>query len=397
MPEANRSPPPSSRVDDPTQLIGRTVNGKYEVLSILGEGGMGIVYKVRHLLLQNKNAFALKILHPRLCAQKDFQARFLREVEIAMELTHESIVQIRDFGLTEQNLLFYTMDFFPGESLKDVLEREGPLKPERAARITRQILLALAEAHKAGIIHRDLKPENLLIRKIDEGSEDVRILDFGIAKVLGGDQENENEKENLTGGNAIGTPKYMSPEQASCESIDHRSDLYSLGCILYEMLAGQPPFAGKTARTILVAHLTAPPPPFEQIKPGLQVPPRLERLVFQLLEKSRDDRPASAEAVIDILDGRASRRQPAAPPAASRRTSQPWILWTAAATVAACACAGLFLIPARNGGRAEAFTPPAVADPPAVQRLRCNVCGSVYPRGQKVGDMCHGEPLTETE
>ncbi len=377
---------PTLPFEDPRQLLGRIVNGKYEVLSILGEGGMGVVYKVRHLILQHKNTFALKILHPRLCAQVDFQTRFLREVEIAMELTHENIIQIRDFGLTEQNLLFYTMDFFSGESLKSLLERERVIAPTRVIRIAKQILLALSEAHKSGIIHRDLKPDNVLIERIDEQNDSVRILDFGIAKVLVGDSE--MEEKSLTQGSVIGTPRYMSPEQASGESIDARSDLYAFGCMLYEMLTGHPPFTGLTSRSILVAHLTVPPPPFEKLKTGLNIPLALEKLVFFLLSKSQENRPDSAEAVIDLLEGRKVSTPRAVETKPTQQKKPRWFL-PAGALAFTLLAFGIFTWPtSRRHGQAEATTE---------CKLRCNVCGAVYLKGAKVGGMCHGEPLLEQE
>ena len=405
-----KSPP--ATLEHASQLLGRIVNGKYEVLSILGEGGMGVVYKVRHLILQNKNTFALKILHPRLCAQADFQSRFLREVEIAMELTHENIIQIRDFGLTEQNLLFYTMDFFAGESLKSVLDRDKVVQPDRVIRVAKQILQALAEAHKSGIIHRDLKPDNLLVEKVDNDIDSVRILDFGIAKVLVGDTE--TEEKNLTQGNVIGTPKYMSPEQASGERVDGRSDLYSLGCILYEMLTGRPPFSGKTARSILVAHLTVPPQPFEKMRTGLHVPPALEALVFKLLAKSPDERPASAEAVMDLITGKKSE-----PVASTEMAPAPhaqrakWLVPAAVCALLLFLALGFSVVSllhrtgqaeasggsgssGASGGWSRPTSSPGSGHGPE-RKLRCNICGALYTKGAKVGDMCHGEPLIEVE
>ncbi len=284
-------------VTDPKQLVGKILNGKYEVQDILGEGGMGIVFKVRHLILKKRNLFALKILHPRFSTDDRFRERFLREVEVAMELTHENIVQIRDFGITEHKLLFFTMDYCAGDSLKEVIRRIGPFPPSRAATIARDLLRALTEAHRAGVVHRDLKPDNILI-DTDNGVDRVRILDFGIAKIVEGD----GDSHTLTQGGVIGTPKYMSPEQASGEKVDARSDLYSLGVVLYEMLTGQVPFSGSTARSIVMAHITTPPPAFRKIRSDLQVPARLERFVFELLEKDRDQRPASAAECIALLD-----------------------------------------------------------------------------------------------
>jgi serine/threonine protein kinase len=390
---------------DPKQLVGRIVNGKYQVLSILGEGGMGVVYRVRHLILQNKNNFAMKILHPKFSARGNFRSRFLREVEVAMELTHENIIQIRDFGATEQGLLFYTMDFFPGENLSCRIQREGRLPADAALAITRQVLHALAEAHKAGIVHRDLKPDNILVERSAGGVDRVRVLDFGIAKILAGGPEDED----LTGSSVLGTPKYMSPEHASAQAVDGRSDLYSLGCIMYEMLSGKPPFTEGGPRTILLSHLTVPPRPFKELVPPLEAPSPLGPIVFRLLEKEKEKRPASAAEVFQILDG--IREAPVEAPARRRRGR---VLVVAAAAL--LAAAGAFFLPvpwlrgpglkdAEAGAGASAGRPEAAPEvspegSPSTggsgeqaARLHCGVCGASYLPGERVGDMCHGEPL----
>ena len=400
----------------PEKLIGRVVNGKYEVLSLLGEGGMGVVYKVRHLLLQKNNDFALKILHPRFSADKAFQARFLREVEVTMQLTHENIVQIRDFGMTEGGFLFFTMDFFPGCSLKDALARCGPFSPARAVRIARQLLLALREANRIGVIHRDLKPDNVLVDGLEEQAERVRVLDFGIAKLL----ESDEAPESLTQESVIGTPKYMSPEQASGEKIDHRSDLYSLGVLLYEMLAGTTPFSAGSTRGVLLGHMTQPPPPFADSAPTRRVPSELDALVFRLLSKDPDDRPESAEVVLGMLDTEPTL-------VAGRVTARPrnwqWA-WVAVCSAAAFLLAFGFSQWGSWNGDGTSGTAHAEAAPPArpsaggaapqraasgaetrpprrevkpVVRLRCEVCSGTYDRGEKVGNMCHGLPLLELE
>jgi predicted Ser/Thr protein kinase len=284
---------------DPQLLVGRVLNGKYKVLSVLGEGGMGVVYKVRHLILEKRNLFALKILHPRFSNDDRFRRRFLREVELAMELTHENVIQIREFGLTEDELLFFTMDYFDGQPLSRVIQEQRPFAPGRIIHVARSLVFALAEAHKAGIVHRDLKPDNVLVSPSPEGDR-VRILDFGIAKAI----EADGQSSTLTQGGVIGTPKYMSPEQASGEDVDGRSDLYSLGVLLYEIVAGRVPFAKGNARTILLAHLTTPPPPFRESAPDVQVSPRLESFIFSLLSKDRSERPASAETCLALLEDR---------------------------------------------------------------------------------------------
>jgi len=399
---------------DPRRLIGRVINGKYEVLEVLGEGGMGVVYKVRHLILQNKNVFALKVLHPKFSLQSNFQARFLREVEIAMDLTHENVIQIRDFGVTEQSLLFYTMDFFPGAGLKGLIEKSGALPADRVTEIARQVLLALAEAHKLGIVHRDLKPDNILIESTPDGVDRVRILDFGIAKLLV--EDTEREDRGLTRGGVIGTPKYMSPEQASCEKVDGRADLYSLGVILYEMLTGVPPFNASVAREVLICHLTVAPRPLRETRPGIDVPRELEDVVYRLLAKDRRERPESAEVVLRLLSGEetdvSARKGP------RRRVPRKRLVAAGALAIVSLAALEHFVpwhrffsspaeAEAGSGAPPEASREPRASSPqpsPAhrnekdiAKRLRCAVCGVHYAPGEKVGDMCHGEPLLEAE
>jgi serine/threonine-protein kinase len=379
------------------------VNGKYEILSPLGEGGMGVVYKVRHLLLPTKNIFALKILRPRFSQDDEFRNRFLREAELTMELTHENIIQVRDFGMTEDGQLFFTMDYFPGRTLKDFITERGPLEPSRAVDIASEILQALGEAHRLGIVHRDLKPDNVLVAAPPDGPLKVRVLDFGIAKLV----EGGNDARTLTGGQLIGTPKYMAPEQASGESVDCRADLYSLGIILYEMLSGRVPFPGGTARSIIMNQLTAPPPPLRAACPGLALPAPLERLVLDLLAKDPAERPGSAEEVLGTLRGETTVRRTSR----RRRRRAAYRRLTYAAFIAGASLLALehfrpwrwfFLSDAEaegegkegNGKRTGA---PRHRRPAGSRRLRCEVCGAVCSPGEKVGDMCHGLPLVELD
>lgn len=390
---------------DPRALVGKTVNGKYEVLSILGEGAMGVVYKVRHLTLRKKNIFALKILHPKFSAQGNLQARFLREVETAMDLTHENVVQIRDFGLTEQHLLFYTMDYFPGDSLQSILRVQKRLPAHRTLWVARQVLLALAEAHGRGIVHRDLNPDNVLIARGPDDTERVRVLDFGIAKILAGERqaiESGAVERQLTHGRTIGTPKYMSPEQAAGEDVDGRSDLYSLGCMLYHMLAGQPPFSQGTARQILLCHLTAKPRRLLELAPERDIPPQVDELVGRLLEKDPRRRPESAEAALELVEG----IQTVSFPCSLHGSPRSGLARRGVLATAACAAMGvaawllhpLILLPTEGAPRAEAASRKDRGGPkadPKPRCLRCPICGRRYAPGEKTGDMCHGEPLLE--
>ena len=390
---------------DANHLVGKVLNGKYEVLSILGRGGMGVVYKVRHLILPSNNLFALKILHPDLSTDSQFRTRFLREVEVAMGLTHENVVQIRDFGATEGHLLFFTMDYFEGETLGTVLKRTGSMPVPQAVQLVRQILAALGEAHKRGVVPRDLKPDNVLLRTTESGNQ-VKILDFGIAKLLAGGSDGS-----LTQGTVVGSPKYMSPEQASGEAVDQRSDLYSLGVILFELLTGTAPFIAKTTRMILMQHLTAEVPKFEEKCPGLHVPVRLKQLVFSLLEKDPAKRPSSAAEVVHVLDGDATLVSRAV----DLRRTLCRVAIVAVSLVLAIVAGGGFShwrsssasadgTPAHISPALESLSPPSPetsspsgssAPPSSRGRLHCRICSRTFFDGELEGNTHHDLPLAE--
>lgn len=272
---------------------GTVINQKYKIVEILGKGGLGVVYKVEHLLLSNKKFFALKVLRPQLSQQAMFRKRFIREVEVAMEFAHEHAVQIRDFGETQQGSQYFTMDFSPGVPLRKIITTESPIPEARALKLARQVLSALQNAHAKGIVHRDLKPENILVEN-RFGKDHALVLDFGIAKIL-----TPNENSNLTGQAVIGTPLYMSPEQACAEEVDKRTDIYALGVILYEMVTGKAPFKGN-AMQIITAHLYQVPPTPSEIRTDIQPP--LEKLILKAMAKKRADRFGSAEEFIQAID-----------------------------------------------------------------------------------------------
>ncbi|MCZ6794468.1 MAG: serine/threonine-protein kinase [Planctomycetota bacterium] len=420
---------------DPRNLLGKIINGKYKVLSVLGEGGMGVVYKVQHLILQNRNLFALKILHPRFSGDEHFRNRFMQEVEVVMDLTHENIVQIREFGITEDDFLFFTMDYFEGSPLSQALAEKGRFTVERAVQICRSLLGALAEAHRSGVVHRDLKPDNVLIQTRPRGDR-VCILDFGVAKVLEGDRPGLTQ----TNGGIIGTPKYMSPEQAAGGEVDGRSDLYALGVLLYELVSGKSPFARETARLTLLAQMNAAPPPFKEVAPKVKIPPLVETFIFRLLEKDPRDRPASASECLAILDGkRGSTRERRARKARRRAMKRrSTVRWPFLAAVLALGV-GIFWLasnrpdvlrpiprgfaegwralsaeaPAATSGRSTddhgATGTPFAGDPrpprpsrssvppesPRRWLYRCELCGTVYEDKDEVFNRCHGEPMTE--
>ncbi len=292
QPGAAAAPPPPAAETLPT---GAVLDGKYQILVKLGQGGMGAVYRARHLLL-NKDV-ALKVIAPHLAQDPSFKARFFREAKVAMEFVHRHAIPVRDFGVTGDGLYYMTMDFSTGTSLRVLVEREGALPAERAVRIVRMILDALAEAHRKRIIHRDLKPDNVMVEQQD-GKDFVKVLDFGLAKMVTG----EDEAASLaTAGQILGTPAYMSPEQGCGEEVDHRADLYACGVILYQLLTGRLPFTGPTSRQLIMKHVSAPPPSFQQAAPGLVLPPGLEDVVMKALAKEKHDRFQSAEEFSQAL------------------------------------------------------------------------------------------------
>ena len=269
---------------DVLHLLQEGLAGRYTVERELGRGGMAAVYLARDL--RHDRLVALKVLHPEL-AMSIGTDRFAREIRFAARLQHPHILPVHDSGDLpgtggRPTLLWFSMPYVDGESLRERLNRERQLPLPEAIRITRQVADALEYAHRQGLIHRDIKPENILL-----SGGHALVADFGVARALA---TGTGEHAALTGtGLAIGTPAYMSPEQATGEqSIDHRSDLYALGCVLYEMLAGEPPFGGATAQVILARVLTEQPRPLRSIRPG--VPPVVEQIVSGAIARAPADR-----------------------------------------------------------------------------------------------------------
>jgi serine/threonine-protein kinase len=287
---------PREQEGDP--YLGQVVARKYRVEKLLGEGGMGRVYRANQLVLEKP--VVLKLLHPALQRDARTVARFQREAKAASRLNHPNSIDVLDFGQTDDGGLFIAMEFVDGRDLHQLLSADWPLSEPRVIRIVTQVLSALADAHQAGVIHRDLKPENVMVMARRGGESDVvKVLDFGIAKIVDGSSE---EGPSLTRtGFVCGTPEYMSPEQARGAPLDARSDLYSVGVLLYQMVTRQLPFSSDSAMGYATKHLTEDPQPPNTLRPG-SCSRELEALVLWALRKEPADRPQTAVAFLDSLN-----------------------------------------------------------------------------------------------
>jgi serine/threonine-protein kinase len=288
--------------DTGTWSDGSVIRGKYRLLSKVGQGGMGAVYKALHLAFDELRA--LKVIAPELLSDELFVKRFKHEAVITRKLQHPNAVRVDDIDEAEDGRPFIVMEFIEGQSLKKLIREEGPLPVQRVCTIIKQAAAALDAAHRLGMIHRDIKPDNISLVDTPEG-EMVKVLDFGIAKVKEA-RMGESAGMTLTGtGVVIGTPQYMSPEQAMGkrgDELDGRADLYSLGIVMYQMLTADLPFKADTTMEMLLAHMQKPPAPISLSHPELGVPEPVAALTMRLLEKNRDMRPASARVLIQEIE-----------------------------------------------------------------------------------------------
>ena len=277
-------------------LLGKTIDARYSIEGVLGEGGMGKVYRVRHVALDRP--FALKALRPDLARETDLAERFIQEAKTTAAVRHPNIVSITDFGKLPDETPYFVMELLAGQTLGHVIEAGGPLPAARAVRIIRQVAGGLGAAHAAGIVHRDLKPENVfLVGGVlgGVGADDVRVVDFGAAKILGASRLTKT-------GIVFGTPHYMSPEQASGAAVDHRADIYALGIIMYEMFTGRVPFEADTYMGVLTQHMFVNPIPPSQVSPAAKELGALEEITLRCLEKRPEDRFATMEDLVKAID-----------------------------------------------------------------------------------------------
>jgi eukaryotic-like serine/threonine-protein kinase len=279
-------------------LVGRILGDRYRVLGRIGQGGMGTVYLCEHVTLGKR--MAVKVLRPEFSSDEELVRRFQHEARAASQIGQENIVDVYDFGHTPEGSAYFVMEALEGESLARVLHREGPLPLGRAVRILLQICHALDAAHRRGIVHRDLKPENVFLLRRPDGTDFVKVLDFGIAK-----SSTSPDASRLTrAGSIIGTPEYMSPEQAAGTGADPRSDVYSLGVLAYEVLTGRLPLEGESPISTLLKHQSEAPLPPRRWRPDL--PLEVEAVVLRLLAKRPESRPQTMAAVAQDLSAAVS-------------------------------------------------------------------------------------------
>lgn len=279
-------------------LIGQTLDEKYLIEERLGEGGMGAVYRARHLLMERP--VAIKVLHPNLVEDEPARIRFQREARAAVRLRHQNAVAVSDFGETAGGYVYIVMELLEGHTLREVLAREAPIETARAISIMLQAAAGVGAAHEAGIIHRDLKPANIIVTQRPDVPVTVKVVDFGLAKLVADTLDDEDGAITLRHG-LIGTPRYMAPEQYNGDELTPAADVYSLGVILYEMLTGMAPFTGSSPVEIAAKHVSQPPHSPRAIVSA--IPEEIERVVLHALEKDPAKRPANgADFHRELLD-----------------------------------------------------------------------------------------------
>ncbi len=307
-------------------MVGKVLHGRFSILEVIGKGGMGRVYKAVQAPLDR--LVALKILNPQYGGGRDpqFHKRFFLEASLTAKLRHPNTITVIDYGRTDEGIFYIAMEYVEGQTLAQVLASTGPIAWSRTLDMVQQICRSLREAHKLGIIHRDLKPANVMLLTGEADHDLVKVLDFGLVKPL----EQKVDAEITQGGVMLGSPLYMAPEQARHVS-DVRSDVYSLGVVMYQMLMGRPPFQTKEPMEAILQHMTQRPPPFAQLRPDLGVPAEVETIVLRALQKEPGQRFQSMDEFLEairsagqsLLGGSGAFADPRMPLASGPRWSLP--------------------------------------------------------------------------
>jgi serine/threonine protein kinase len=282
----------------PDPLIGRVINDRFKISALIARGGMGKVYRAEQAPLGR--ICAVKVLNPNYAGEHDpeFHRRFFLEASLTSKLTHPNTVTIFDYGRTDDDIYYMAMEYLEGHTLHRAIRTAGHFPEERVAHVARQICRALREAHSLGVIHRDLKPANIFLVEHGDETDVVKVLDFGLVKNVSADAKAEELTQT---GLFMGSPKYMAPEQIRGDKVDARTDIYSLGVIMYEMLTGKVPFDRPNSVNILMAHVNEDAPPMRQMNPSIQVSPIMEETVARSMAKDPDQRFHSMDEVLASL------------------------------------------------------------------------------------------------
>ena len=275
--------------------IGAVIDDRYRLIERIGLGGMGAVYKAEHVGMGR--VVAVKLLRPEMGGRQDAIDRFTREAQASARVAHKNVCAVSDFGVRADGALYLVMEYLRGETLRERLDKVGRLPWQHAVGIARHVARGLSHAHAQGVVHRDVKPENVFLVVDDDDPDFAKLLDFGIARSL------ENDDARVTqAGFVVGTPAYLSPEQALGGTVDHRCDIYSLCIVLYEMICGRTPFGDRPPVAMLTAHAVVDVPPFAEVAPDVEVPPAVEELVRRGLAKEKEGRFATADEMTAALD-----------------------------------------------------------------------------------------------
>ncbi|MBZ0185286.1 MAG: protein kinase, partial [Candidatus Obscuribacterales bacterium] len=356
------------------ELIGQILNDRYKVVEEVGRGGMSAVYRGVHELMDR--TVAIKVLLPQLVSDQISIKRFQQEAQAASHLQHPNVITVYDYGFVASGQPYLVMDFLEGESLSDIIRRDKQVTVKRMIPIFMQACEALEHAHQKGVIHRDLKSSNIMLIDFEGKKDFVKVVDFGIAKLM---PSSGKQSQNLTQtGEVFGSPIYMSPEQCMAQSLDARSDIYSMGAMMYEGLTGHPPLMGNSIIDTMQMHMSTPPKPFKDIRPDLKIPDALERVVLKALAKKPENRYQSMQELRDAMEGVSKLMEqeklfgPQPPSKLGSRSARPPAR-TASGAPQGPAVKGPPAAPERMGAPPEAKSPPQREAAKPVQRPKPRV------------------------
>jgi serine/threonine-protein kinase len=345
-------------------LVGITLDGRYRLDALLGEGGMGAVFRATHLAMERK--VAVKLLKPHLVNDETQLQRFAREARSTLKVDSPHAVKVLDFGVTPHKDYYMVLEYLDGRTVQRELDIDGPFTAKRTVHIARHALHALGAAHRSGFVHRDIKPDNLLLMRVGSDPDYTKVLDFGVAKLMEGAANDPSQLALTQVGMVFGTPEFMSPEQACGHSLDGRSDLYSLAATMFVMMTGNGLFEGGSAIEWLTHHARTPPPRLSMQRPELATYRELEDLLERCLAKYRDKRPATAEELDELLaklEDTLDRPAGSLPPTNAKRTFS-------ASSANFSASAYMHALPAEMVDAGTTLLPPDLAPEQTTANLR---------------------------